>query len=337
LTTIAVIGGGIAGSSFLFTLAREKLPYQRILHFTAPDFARPCTLSSTAIAAARGVSAGHSALGDALVQGFAVFAEHVQQDRPQGVYPITQYTGALNKLDQFKRRYPGGQVSEQAGAVRLKHPVYCASEAALLIDPPLYLEWLKKQCTALPMQELQEFVTEIIPGEKIRIKTQSGHEYQVDQLVLAAGAYNRLWKNLFPSSPLVHSKPVQGAYLEFNQVELGMESFSLTLDGDNLVYRSHSKTLLIGSTSAALVGHELAPRAQLQSIYQRLADSLDLELPAIDQALVRVGLREKASKREPYIGVEGNIYLLGGLYKSAYALGLKTARDLVAHLRPGPV
>lgn len=333
MTTLAIIGGGIAGRSLLFTLAKEGSNYSQILFFESPVFAPACSHHSTAIVAPRGVSAGHSTLGDLLLAGFTSFDEHVKTDSPAGVFPIHQYTGAHTKLENFKKRYPGGSLEAQAGPVSLRAPLYLAQERGYLIDPDIYLNWLIQQAREqLTLEHISDLVSEVIRGDSVVIKTHNGSHYQADALIFATGAYTSWWKSLLPANrQLGSSKVVPGAYLEFGGEDWGSDSFALTLEGDNLIYRAHSQTLLVGSTTQSL---QLPDKTALEQIHARLQLQIDRPLPDFATARVRLGLREKVSRREPYLVVDKNIYWLGGFYKNGFSLGLKMARSLVSHLRP---
>ena len=55
---------------------------------------------------------------------------------------------------------------------------------------------------------------------------------------------------------------------------------------------------------------------------------MTFKLPEYQEGSIKVGLREKAKKREPYIHAEGNLIYLGGLYKNGFTLSLKLTKDL---------
>jgi glycine/D-amino acid oxidase-like deaminating enzyme len=130
LTTIAIIGAGIAGQTLIYTLAKEGKKFAKILLFDSDTFAPTCALRSTAIVAGRGVSSGLSDLGDLLCASFQSFVQHVFQDAPDGVYPIKQYTGAQTKLDQFQKRYPQGSLTSSIDQLQFRSEFYLAIEDA---------------------------------------------------------------------------------------------------------------------------------------------------------------------------------------------------------------
>jgi glycine/D-amino acid oxidase-like deaminating enzyme len=320
LTTLAIIGSGIAGRSLIYTLAKEQKAFEKITLFCSDNFF-PCTLNSTAIVAPRGLSRGHSPLGDILMDGFELFSHHVVADLPSGVEKIVQYTGASNKVEDFKRRYPNGKVKR----FYFHEDTYLAEDDAYLIDPEAYGKWL------LGFHEgeiINDVVTELIEGDQIHLQTHSGKTFLFDKVVFAGGSYNRFWKDLMPDSKLKTSKPVQGSYLEFNRVKFTMPSFSLTYNGDNLIWNASLNRLLIGSSSVE-TNNLLPPMEELKCIYERLHQKMNLELPPFESGQVRTGLREKAQKREPYIIHDKSKLFLGGLYKNGFTLAMKMSQDLI--------
>jgi len=328
LTTLAIIGGGIAGRSLLYTLAKKKKNFSSIVLFDSDSFARTCSLRSTAIVAMRGVTPGHSDLGDLLVAAFKTFSEHIHLDRPLGVFPITQYSGATTKLDQFQKRYPAGSEGKDFPVFALKNPMYMAAEPGYLIDTQMYLQWLIEQTAQLPLSIKNEFVTAVNENEVgVEIKTQSGEIATFDKVIFAGGVYNRFW------NPKKAGKAVHGSYLEFSNINLGSESFSLTLEGDNFVYHGHTKKLLLGSSSRA-DAHELPVMQDLFGLYSRLSNLLDATLPPMESARILTGIREKSSKRAPYSSVEGKSAWIGGFYKNGYSLGLHMSLDLTDQFLP---
>jgi glycine/D-amino acid oxidase-like deaminating enzyme len=326
LTTLAIIGGGIAGRSLIYALAKRKKAYSKIVIFDSDLFAKTCSLRSTAIVAPRGVSEGHSELGDLILSGFKTFVAHVEEDRPQGVFPIVQFSGTSKMTDQFTKRYPGLKHSSEFSCFSLHQETYIAQDQAYLIDTKLYLNWLKHQTASLPLTWRDDFIvaSEAL-DEGVRLKNQTGEEFLFDQVVFAGGARNRFW-----NQPKV-GRPIQGSYFEFRSFDLGEESFSLTLDGDNLIYQAHQKLVLIGSTTKDLT-HDLADQKELAHIYQRLSQKLKLHLPSIDSGIIITGLREKASKRKPYLFQEGRSFYLGGLYKNGFSLSLYLGQELAEKL-----
>lgn len=322
MTTIAIIGGGIAARSLLFVLAKRKIPHKILVFYSYP-FAFPCSLHSTAIVAPRGISTGHSPLGDVLVEGFDRFSRHVREDRPSGVIEVPQYTGALTKLEAFKKRYPDGKEMLSPGPVTLKEKTYIAEERAYLIRPRDYMDWLLSEARTLDLEIIPSFVTDV-SGHTIR--TQDERTFTADEIVFTAGVSNPLWFSLFGEKKA--AKSVQGCYLEFSGIHLGATPFSLTLEGDNVIYDADRGTLLVGSTTNESF-LELPAEKQLREIHARVSSRLVPALPHFDEGTMKTGLREKASRREAYILRNGHLSAIGGLYKNGYRLGLTLSERLL--------
>lgn len=332
MTTLAIIGAGIAGRTLLYSLAKSDLSFKRVLLFSTEVFAPACSFHSTAVVAARGVTRGLSPLGDVLFDSFQQFEAHFHQDHPAGVQCVPQLSGASQKLEQFRSRYSESFSASEIGGIRLTSEYVLAQEKGYLIDPETYLKWMLDQSLSLPLEIHSDFVTEVIPGEKIKLLTQSGHKWDVDKLVFCGGAYNRHWKELFSGQKISSSKPVHGSFLEYKELSLPLNSLSLTLDGDNFIYDKERGRLLIGSTTEDH-GLYLGHKQKLREIYHRLVQKLELKLPTYAEGQVRTGIREKASKREPYLCQQGNLWAIGGLYKNGYSAGLLLSQRLAQSLK----
>ncbi len=325
MTTIAIIGGGIAARSLLYAMAKKNIS-AKILVFYSDSFAFPCSYHSTAIVAPRGVSTGLSSLGDSLVEGFARFERHVETDRPEGVIVVPQYTGVVTKIEEFKKRYPDGMIAGTAGSVPLTEKFYLTEEKAYLIRPVDYLKWLMGEAEkSLDISLINSFVTQIKDG---KISTVDGKEFITDKIIFCSGVQNDLWQEMFPEKKT--TKSAQGCYLEFTGVK-GKESFSLTLEGDNLIFDAGKGTLLLGSTTRES-RLELPPEKALLGVYENLSRRVGIELPAFSVTAIKTGLREKAPKREPYLLQHGNCFMLGGYYKNGYRVSLSMAEKLLSSL-----
>lgn len=323
MTTLAIVGGGIAGRSLLYALAKEKGLVSKVHLFESPEFFHPCSLRSTAIVAPRGVSEGHSPLGNLLMEGFQTFKQHALFDDPDGVTPITQFTASSEKVPEFKLRYPHGSETNELTYLKLKKSVYLATENGFMIHPEVYLDYLlKKASQNLPLTVVQDLVTDVVPGSQVRLGTQKGESFLFDRVIMAGGVANAYFGQ--------KSQAVQGSYLRFEAPQFGPTPFSITINGDNLIYLPN-QYLLIGSTSMVTT-HEMEPFRELRKVYGRIKSWVELKLPSIDAAETVVGLREKATKRMPYIKQEDKMIFFGGLYKNGFSLALSESRKVISLL-----
>lgn len=318
MTTLAIIGSGIGGRSLIYTLAKEKKAFTEIIIFGSESFAKACSYRSTAVVAPRGLSEGHSELGDLLYKSYADFKEHFELDHPLGVEKVKQVTGG------DKVRYPHGKMSSDFS----HDEIYLQEDEAFLIDPKTYLDFLLSKAQEFYGEKLKvmdDFVLETYADG--RIKTHQGAEFQVDKIVHASGVYNRYWTAIAPDSKLKSIKASQGSYIEFNDLKIERDSFSITLNGHNYIWNKKEKRLLIGSTTLE-VNHEIPPLKELTEIQHFFKTVLTLEVPEIASGKVQVGLREKAQKRSPYYFQEGKRAFMGGFYKNGYTLGLAISKRL---------
>ena len=329
MTTLAIIGSGFLGRTLLYTLAKEQKLYRKITLISSETFAPPCSLNSTAIVAPRGLTMGHSHLGDYLLQGFLDFKSHVEENSPHGIWPITQYNGASEGLENFRRRYPQGELTGRLASIPLKKEIYFMPEEGFMLDPQIYMDWLLQETLKLKKFELEvisDFVIEVSDEASPKIKTQNGKHLNFDKVIFTGGNYNRFWAELMPKTVLETSKPVPGSYLEFLKHDWELPSFSITLDGDNLIWNKELRKVIIGATTES-VSHLLPHESELKNIFIRLTEAIDLRFPDYHQGLVRTGVREKARKREPYTLARDNIYFMGGMYKNGCSLPIKMTKD----------
>lgn len=330
MTTIAIIGSGIAGQTLIYTLAKEGKKSSKIIVFDSDNFAPTCALRSTAIVAGRGVSPGHSDLGDLLYASFKSFVAHANQDKPEGVFEIKQYTGAKSKLEAFQNRYPDGVFTSNIDHLKFHNKFYLTSEDAYLIHPSTYLSWLRSH-DPVQVQRINSFVTAVDKqSDGFLIQTVDQHEFNANRVIFCGGNYNRYWRGLSSSKKIHSSSAVHGSYLEFD-INLNLPSFSLTLEGNNLIYNQKFQKLILGSTTDNSF-LQLPMIKDLKVIYDFIKNEVELDLPSFESGKMIVGLREKASKRTPYLVEEEGLFFFGGLYKNGYSLPIHMCKDLVMML-----
>ena len=332
MRTLGVVGGGIVGKSLLFSLAIEnRQKYDRVIIFESEAFAPSCTLRSTAIVAARGVLPGISPLGDLIHQGISEFRNHVKDYAPRGVYPITQINSALSKEDAFYRRYKEYFKADKVNHLHFTQELPLFVEEAHYVNAVEYCQWLfEKARERIDIVRINQFVTEI--DQDLNVTTLDGEKFKFDHLILAGSIKNKLWSTLVEDSKLTQSKTVKGSFLSFSNIDWGKEGYSLSVDDFNLIYRASSQELLIGATSEQTEIYSTDELEPLISIYDFFSKIVDRKLPAVSSATLITGMREKSSKREPYLGHAGKVSYIGGLYKNGFTLSLKMAKSLVSQL-----
>jgi len=327
-----VIGAGLAAENFIFALAGAKSGRHSVIQLADDVFYPACSLRSTAVVAARGVSLGHSELGDTLFQGYQRFQKHVLEDNPQGVFVGEQWSGVSRKIPEFKKRYPQNLTQNEIPSlgIELATELCLSSEPCYIIDPALYLGWLKDQSVSLPIERYKDIVINIQRENELWVATSlSGKIFKAENLFLGLGSYQRFWKEFLP----VVSKPVHGSYLVYENISWGVKSFSLTLNGHNLIYRSYSNELVIGSTSEE-GGHFMASESELREIDQDLRTMLvNKSWPSFEKAKILTGIREKGKGRRPYLESKDRFVAVGGLYKNGFSLALYLAEIARAHLK----
>lgn len=270
------------------------------------------------------------------MKGFMAFKKHVEEDRPMGVKKIPQYTGAKTKIDEFQKRYPLGRVTSKAGDISIAE-IYLAEESAFAIQTQAYLDWLlaeaqKKMSITLKTASVLNVQN---MGNRIELQTNHGETYSGDHILFCGGVYQNFWAPLFQEERISKSKCVQGSYLEFTETNLGDKSFSMTLEGNNLIYHADEKILLIGSTTQE-VRHHLAPMEKLRGIYDKISRDVKLELPGFKQGIVKTGLRDKAPKRLPYVMSNPAISAMGGFYKNGFTLSLVISQSWLSQISETP-
>jgi hypothetical protein len=320
--TLSIIGGGLSGLLTAFYLIQERkarsLPLPSINVFVSPLYPS-CTLSSTATVALRGTKKGLSPLGDQLVDAFHEVEKFMKETSPHGAYEgiLTTFNHPMSpNFEKISKRYHNhAQNKETHGYISFK-------EKTFLFSSFQFTAWLYKNLFS-HVNFIQETITSI---DKRTLISLEGKNYSTDLIVIAAGAYNSL---LTEDDRVKKSVPVAGSYLEFSS-DLGDDSFCHTYNELNYVYLAHEKKILFGSVSQE--GFWLSPDLKsLKVRYQEWQDTHLTRLPPFEEATVKIGIREKGRKREPFVfslNKDKNQWIIGGMYKNGYSLAFLLGKKL---------
>jgi hypothetical protein len=331
LTTLAIVGAGVLGRSFLFHLSQCASADFKIFLFDHSSFATSCSTHSTAVSSLRGTTKGHSPLGDLIVEGFADFKHHVEVDRPAGVAQALQLNASSGEKDSFFKRFSESKMINHFESILFNRSYHAQLEEAFIIHPEIYLSWLLEEAKRkIDITLVSDFVTGFEERDNlVELTTQSGEKTIADKVLFAGGVFNRFWQGKSEFQFLEKSRPIQGSYLHFKNYEGLSESLSITLDGHNLVFRKETKDLLLGASSEELV-HELPQTEELKEIYDYFKASTNLSLPPWESGEILVGLREKAPKRSPYLLERNRVLFVGGLYKNGFSLSSLMAKKILS-------
>jgi hypothetical protein len=320
--TLSIVGGGISGLLTAFYLIQERkarsLSIPTINLFVSPLYPS-CTLSSTATVALRGTKKGLSPLGDQLVDAFYEVEKFLREITPHGAYEgvLTTFNHPMSpSFEKVSKRYHNHSQTKET------HGYNSFKEKTFLFSPFQFTAWLYKSLIS-HVNFIQETITKIEDNNLISL---DGKNYFSDQIIFAAGAYNSL---LVEDDRVKKSLPVSGSYLEFSS-DLGDESFCHTYNELNYVYLAFEKKILFGSVSQE--GFWLSPDLKsLRVRYEEWQNTHLTRLPPFDEAIIKIGIREKGRKREPFVyslNKQKNQWVIGGMYKNGYSLAFLLGKKL---------
>ena len=154
------------------------------------------------------------------------------------------------------------------------------------------------------------------------------------KILLCSGAYSRIFAEFFPMpEKILPTQVVGGSYLE-RKIDLGGQSFYLTIDGHNLQYRSIDKNLLIGSASN-IGNFTLGDYKKLKDIYLFFKSMVNIPIGDWEDYKVVTGVRHKGVRKRPMIGRlddEGMVFINSAYYKNGYSLSFYAAKKLVLEI-----
>lgn len=314
---LGIVGDGIFSNVFIYNLNGRVNKSQKYKLAVISDNTMfpPCTSTSTATASLFGIKENVSPLGDLLFNSYFFFEEFYRRHNPSGVFSQKQWIVGTTAKDEKKLedRFSNLVINCQHKLLKKSHPM--VSLDSYFFNPPEFVKFLKADLSNLFIDRISSaYLSYEIYPNYIELKLKNGSILKVKTLILAMGAYSKLQSKVEDLS-----KVVSGSYL-YKKFTFD-ESFYLTIDGKNIVYRKDSSELLISNTTkeGAYTGSDLT---QLNDDFVFLVDKLNLDLGAFASFKAITGLRHKEVKRMPkFKAVDSDkVWAYTGAYKNGWTL-----------------
>lgn len=333
MTRLFVIGEGIAAKALFYALAqRQKIDKFSEIHVAFSDSYAPATsLRSTAIAALRGTQKGFSPLGNELVEAWEFAREIYLREKFDGAEKIQHQTWIYEEKNL--KRF--AHLPELAIAAEIKTPPKrIATEEAWMIEPD---KFLASVIDLAQFSHVQAHPNAVVKLEKLKnefvVSLLGGKQMTVDRIILASGFWMSWMKEWIVASPLSGLYPVQGSYFQWEKIDWGSESLSISFDGANLIYQAKAQRLIIGATTVKKDESFIPAISELKNIYHKIQGHWSMSLPNIESARIITGIRSQTLSRRPWSGeVSPGVYAIGGLYKNGWVSAWKLADDLAKRL-----
>lgn len=328
---LIVIGNGLAAQTFLFELFNAtKSQNFSVAQVYADEISPPCSLRSTATVALSGIEEGVSPLGNELRDAYFLFESFFKTHSPEGIEPVVQYIlhSTEDEKEKLTRRY------EKLSPVRsdlLKKEMTGIEMDSYQISPDVFKKWFEKKLNSFNLQRVKNFARNVEKDEfgHVVCTLLNGDVMKAKKLVLATGAYAKIFSPFFPAADMAPTQILSGSYLE-RTINLNRDSFFITLDGNKCVYRSREKQLVIGSVSqkGPFESGDFAGLKDLVALFKR---HLAVEIGDIEDFKMVTGLRHKGRQRRPIykaLDAEKSLYMISGFYKNGFTFSHLAARTL---------
>lgn len=335
MKSVLTIGDGIGAWCLNYYLTKD--PNNKVTQIYQNQFAKTCSMNSTAINCLRGTERGLSFLGDLLVDSHNEFEEFWGLEKPAGVFEgVERHYFRENHKNHTRFK----NFKKTKSDVLKEHFDFYCEEKAYFISPQLLKNWFLKHSRGL--NRLEAFVKEIRPEKNgYKIVTLDG-EINADEIYLCSGQLSKSLLSGLDSkldTYLSYSKPVAGTYLEVEMKEdLIRQKFEIEnvinydFEGEHLIINPKREQLMIGSTSdqtSMEIGNQ-----EIFQIYNRVQNLTQFDLPPFEEWKIKTGIRFKGRKRTPFWGeVRPGLNVITGFYKNGFSFGFKAARDLVISQR----
>ena len=347
---ICVIGEGIAGQVFLWNLITNsskntlvsKSQNLSIAVVSSEKMAPSCTMRSSATVSLNGISEDVSPLGNNMREAYFLFEDFFKTHSPQGVHPVKRIVVGTNGKETAKltRRYKN---INNLTSPQLKGDFSGVDYLSYLLSPKELMTWFKNEIKlsdeSQRIKNFNFFVTVIKKTEVgFQLSDAHGNEISAKKIVFATGAFAKIYHHFFQDIIGLEKESKNeikaGFYLE-RFIDLGNESFYLSIDGINVLYRfseSNRKEsfLQIGSVSV-LGAFPIPPEKEISNLLETIRPKLNFEIGTRDDYQLICGLRHKASKRmieAMESTTTKNIFHLNGLYKNGFSMSFLAAKKM---------
>lgn len=336
---LIVVGNGLAAQTFLFELFR-KLDVKKSQNFFvaqiySEEIAASCSLRSTATVSLNGVEEGVSELGDELRNSFFLFEEFQKKHNPKGVEKITQSITFSSDKEKAKmiRRYKVLR--------KVSHPVWSEEVEgteldSYLVEPLLFNSWFNEHLSPHKIVQKKNFLKNFTKNSEGIIECQllNNEILKTKKLVLCMGAYAKLFSEFFDEThELNNTEMVAGSFLE-RSVKLSRASFYMTIDENNLIYRSGEQKLIVGSASKT-GGLVMADHSELDEVLAMFNERCSFPIGQLSDFKIVTGLRHKGARRRPIaraLDPEKNIYMISGFYKNGFTFSHLCAKKVLSEI-----
>ncbi len=332
------IGHGIASYTVLYyfskIIAQKNGASQKILVLESPQ-SLPCSLNTTSHAGTINSREGISPLGDMIKDAYFSFCDFVDEDRPKGVYE--------------GRLFKSYDISDEVRPELTKQIIpfhffknksfYGCWDKHHIIEPYDFMNWMKEQYllnfekNGIEVVYKKEHVENVFRENQNYVLKCSEESYQTKSLFLGTGP---LKLDFWNQDHWNYTKMKQrgGDYLFKKGINLGEESFAVTVENASLVYRHFNQEVLIGGTTNP-EGFQEINHKELRE-YHSLFKDYHNELPCYRQFELGHGMRMRGVKRMPFSGeIAPKLYALLGLYKNGFTFPFLLAPELAKKMLVG--
>lgn len=319
---LIVVGNGIAASVLLFYFFQDpKNSHLKVAQIYEDNLFPPCSLSSTATVSLNGVEEGVSPIGNDLRAAFFEFSYFVEKYKPEGVFKIKQFLTFTN--EKYK-----GKMLRRFKKIENHNCEYLKNKEGMCLDsfaisPTLYLNWLTKENSKHSLERISAVVEKFceVNGDGLEVILKNKKSLMGKKIVFATGAYSEIHSHFEEMNWASHSEILAGSYLE-KKINLNCDSFKLTIDESNLIYRSVENTLLLGT--APSIGPVFLPDLlALKKIYLHFQNNINFDLGDFYDFKIHTGLRHKGIKRRSLmipLNESKSAFLINGFYKNGFSL-----------------